>query len=126
MPVEIHIFDRLEDEFETYPKGHILIEQGATKHPMYAVIKGEVSVEVEGKFLHAVGKGGIVGEMALIDPAPASATVMVTTDEATVVPVDEGRFQFLVQQTPFFAVQVMRLLVERLREATALGAHYLK
>jgi len=31
------------------------------------------------------------------------------------VAIDEKRFQYLVQQTPFFATQVMRVLAERLR-----------
>jgi CRP-like cAMP-binding protein len=31
------------------------------------------------------------------------------------VAIDERRFNFLVQQTPFFALQVMRIMSERLR-----------
>jgi CRP-like cAMP-binding protein len=36
------------------------------------------------------------------------------------VPIDQKRFQFLVQQTPYFAIEVMRVLVERLRRADRL------
>jgi len=33
-----------------------------------------------------------------------------------VVVVNEKRFLFLVQQTPFFAIEVMRILVARIRK----------
>lgn len=59
-----------------------------------------------------------MGELALIDKAPRSGTAVVAS-EATVVPVDERRFLFLVQQTPFFALNVMRVMADRLRSRTA-------
>ena len=34
---------------------------------------------------------------------------------STVIPVDERRFLFMVQQTPFFALRVMRVLTARVR-----------
>jgi len=40
---------------------------------------------------------------------------VVATSDCEFVAVDEKRFQFLVQQTPFFATQVMRVMAERLR-----------
>ena len=123
MAVEIHIFDKLETE--SFAAGQDLITQGQASGFMYAIVEGTVEVMVDEKRLHDVGPGGIVGEMALIDSAGSrSATVRAKTD-VKAVPVDEARFKFLVEQTPFFALQVMRVLVERLREATALGANYL-
>jgi len=35
------------------------------------------------------------------------------------VPIGERRFTFLVQQTPFFAIQVMRIMADRLRRLMA-------
>jgi CRP/FNR family transcriptional regulator, cyclic AMP receptor protein len=52
--------------------------------------------------------------MALIDHAERSATAVVTID-SEIIPIDEKRFLFLVQQTPFFALDVMRVLAHRLR-----------
>ena len=34
---------------------------------------------------------------------------------AKLVPVDKRRFMFMIQQTPFFALQVMQLMAERIR-----------
>jgi CRP-like cAMP-binding protein len=52
--------------------------------------------------------------MALVDSAPRSAAAIAVTD-ATVVPISEKQFLFLVSQTPFFALNVMRVLARRLR-----------
>jgi CRP/FNR family cyclic AMP-dependent transcriptional regulator len=51
---------------------------------------------------------------ALIDPAPRSATAVAAT-KVTQVPVGEKQFLFLVSRTPYFALNVMRLLARRLR-----------
>jgi CRP-like cAMP-binding protein len=52
--------------------------------------------------------------MALIDHAARSATAIAKTD-CEVVPVDERRFLFLVQEHPLFAQHVMRVMANRLR-----------
>ncbi len=57
---------------------------------------------------------GIFGEMALIDDSPRSATAIALTD-VTLAPIKENQFLFLVQNTPFFALSVMRVLAHRLR-----------
>ncbi|HEU5100134.1 MAG TPA: Crp/Fnr family transcriptional regulator [Roseiflexaceae bacterium] len=67
------------------------------------------------------GPGGIVGEMALIDDRPRSATAVAATD-CRLVPIDERRFTFLVQQTPMFALAVMRVMAERLRRRLGEGS----
>jgi len=56
----------------------------------------------------------IFGEMALIDNEPRSATALAITD-VELVPISEKQFLFLVSQTPYFALKVMRILAQRLR-----------
>jgi CRP/FNR family transcriptional regulator, cyclic AMP receptor protein len=123
MTTEITIFDR-ETDFETIRAGNTIIAPGDPTGYMYVIIEGEVEVYFEDKFLHVVGRGGCVGEMALIDSQPRTGTVKAKTD-CKLVRVDENRFKFMVQQHPFFALQVMKILVGRLREATAMGIQYL-
>ena len=57
------------------------------------------------------------GEMALIDREPRSATAIAETDCELVV-IDKRRFWFLVQETPYFAEIVMRVMADRLRRNT--------
>jgi CRP-like cAMP-binding protein len=71
---------------------------------------------MNGVVLEAVGPGGILGELALIDASPRSATATATTT-ARVVPVDEERFTYLVNEHPTFALQVMSVMADRLRRA---------
>jgi CRP-like cAMP-binding protein len=51
----------------------------------------------------------------LIDTSPRSATVQAVTN-CTLVPLDETRFKVQVHHTPFFAIQVMRVMADRLRK----------
>ena len=56
--------------------------------------------------------------MALIEHAPRTATATAKTDCA-LVPISEKRFTFMVQQTPHFALQIMKVMAERLRRMDA-------
>jgi CRP/FNR family transcriptional regulator, cyclic AMP receptor protein len=67
-----------------------------------------------------VSAGGIVGEMAMVDGSQRSATVR-AIKPSTVIPIDERRFLFMVQQTPFFALRLMRVMAERLRAMNELA-----
>lgn len=97
-----------------FPAGSTVLEAGGTGRIMYVVQEGTLDVHVGGHRVATAGPGEIVGELALIDDGPRSAAVVARTDCA-LVPVDEKRFLFLVQQTPYFALQVMRVLADRLR-----------
>ena len=83
---------------------------------MFVLATGSAEVIVNNRVVEELQHGNIVGELGIVSPGPRSATVVATTD-CEFVAVDEKRFQFLVQQTPFFATQVMRVLAERLRAA---------
>jgi len=109
----LSMFQNAED-FETYSPGHIIFKRGEPGTVMYVVKRGEVELQIENKPFTTVGPGGIVGEMALIDNEPRSLTAMAKT-ECQLVPIDQKRFSFLVQQTPFFAIEVMKIMAERLR-----------
>jgi CRP-like cAMP-binding protein len=65
-----------------------------------------------------LGEDEIFGEMALVDKSVRSGTARAKTN-CKVVPIDEKQFEFLVQQTPLFAIKVMRVMAERLRRVTA-------
>ena len=71
------------------------------------------------RLLDTLPERSIFGEMALIDPGARSATAVAATD-AAVVPISEKQFLFLVSRTPYFALNVMRVLVRRLRTSNLL------
>ncbi len=99
---------------DTIPAKQNIFEEGDQGGCMYIVKEGVVDLMYKGKLLATIEKGGIFGEMALIDFLPRSATAVAKSD-CVLVPVDEKHFSRLVQETPAFALQVMRVLVQRLR-----------
>lgn len=97
-----------------FEAGQTVFAQGQPGDVMYAVIEGQVEIVKDGKVLESIGPGGIFGEMALIDPEPRSAAAIARTD-CRLTTINARRFLQLVQQTPYFSLDVMRLLVLRLR-----------
>ena len=77
---------------------------------------GEVEIRLGNRVLETLPQYSIFGEMALIDNAPRSATAIAAGD-AKLVPVSEKRFLFLISNTPYFALNVMRIMARRLRAA---------
>lgn len=56
--------------------GTTLIEQGQNMTHMSIIASGEAVVMVDGTQVGTVGPGDVVGELSLIDDAPATATVL--------------------------------------------------
>lgn len=97
-----------------YPAGSVVFREGERADCMYVVLDGTVDIIVGGEVIETAGRGALLGEMALIDQSPRSAAVVVRT-ACRLVGIDQRRFQFLLQQTPNFAIHVMQVLVARLR-----------
>lgn len=98
--------------------GDFVFKTGEPGNVMYVVMDGEVNILEGPILLESAGPGSIIGELALIDDEPRSATVVAKTD-CRLVPVDRRRFEFMVQETPFFALTVMKVLADRLRRTNA-------
>ena len=101
--------------------GQPLFTEGEDGHQMFVLTTGTAEVIVNNRVVETLQHGNIVGEMGIVSPGQRSATVVATTD-CDFVAIDEKRFLYLVQQTPYFATQVMRVLAERLRAANQLVA----
>jgi len=112
---EIHLFRHARDVVETQP-GLVLFREGEVGQAMFAILDGEVQLSIEGRVIDTLGPGSIVGEMSLVDHSPRSATATAST-VGRVARVDEREFTFLVQEHPTFALEVMKVLVERIRRA---------
>ena len=101
------------------PEGEPLFREGDDGHLMYVLTGGTAEVIINNRVVETLQHGNIVGEMSLVSPGLRSSTVVAKTD-CQFVAIDEKRFQYLVQQAPFFATQVMRVLAERLRNTNKL------
>ena len=82
---------------------------------MYVVLEGEIDLRIGTNIVETLGPGEPFGEMALIDQAPRVATAVAKTRcKLAVIP--ERRFLFLIQRDPQFALQIMKVMADRLRK----------
>jgi len=111
--MKINLFAN-DTDYVSYSAGQAVFKEGDLGEQMFAVIEGSVDILIRGKVMETIEAGGVFGEMALIEQRPRIASAVVQTT-AKLVPIDRRRFEFLVQQSPFFALQIMTIMAERLR-----------
>lgn len=120
MSATINLFRNTSDR-KQYEDGQTIFSAGQPGDAMYVVLSGEVEVRQGDYTLARVGPGQPIGEMALIDDSPRSATA-IARGSCELAVIDQKRFLYMVQETPQFALTVMRVLVERLRQTQQLTA----
>lgn len=112
--IDFSLIVRSGVETRSFNQGDTIFKEGDAASELFVIQSGSVEIRHGNRMLDTLSGNNIFGEMALIDGAPRSATAIAATD-VTVVPVTEKQFLFLVSQTPFFALMVMRVLARRLR-----------
>ena len=106
-----------EKDVRSIEAGQAIFTEGQAGDVMYAGVEGEVNIVLNGQVLETIGEGGIFGELALLDERPRSASAIANTN-CKVAVIDLKRFSVLIQQTPYFALDVMRVMAERLRRTS--------
>jgi CRP/FNR family cyclic AMP-dependent transcriptional regulator len=101
-----------------FAAGATIFAAGERADQMYIVQEGQVECFAGDRLINTVGPGGILGEMALINHQPRSATARAKSD-VELKALDEARFLDSVKTNPYFALEVMRTLADRLRRQTA-------
>jgi CRP/FNR family cyclic AMP-dependent transcriptional regulator len=98
----------------TLPAGHVLIREGTIGHEFIIIAEGDALVEVERSVapLALIGPGGFVGEMALLDHEPRSATVTAITPVSILVSSDQ-EFVDLLRAAPSISEKITRTARER-------------
>jgi CRP/FNR family cyclic AMP-dependent transcriptional regulator len=99
---------------QTFAAGETVFEEGELGDIMYVVLKGQVEIRVGEKSLEIAGPGTVIGEMALIDLRPRSATVIAQGD-CTLAAIDDKQFLSLIVRRPQFALSMLEIMANRLR-----------
>ena len=118
-PIDFGILAGAGAPVRNFKAGEVIFQVGDLAEELFIVKSGKVEIRLGNRLLETVPELSIFGEMALVDHSPRSATVVALTD-ATIVPVGEKQFLFLVSQTPHFALNVMRVLAQRLRTSNTI------
>lgn len=104
---------RLTDDVDL-PAGHVLMREGGSGNEFYIIISGNVEITREGQVLGTLGPGDFLGEIALIDHRPRSATARaITPVRAEVLGIRE--FNSLLDANPEVSRAVMAALARRVR-----------
>ncbi len=105
----------LDDRPRSYAAGQVIFEDCEPAAEMFIVREGTVTLKKGGHIIEQLGPGEVFGEMALVDPAPRSATAVAGAGCVLAV-VNEKIFAQLVQKVPGFALELARLMARRLRK----------
>lgn len=98
----------------TLQSEELIIEQNTTGTELYIIAEGSVDVFIQGlenaRGLVMLGKGQVIGEMALIDQGYRSASVKATAEGATLYVLESQSFYDLCHQNYHIGFIVMRNL----------------
>jgi CRP-like cAMP-binding protein len=100
-------------------RGELLFKVGEQSDGMYLIRKGKIRVYLDkgGTEIHlaTIGAGSMLGEMALFDKKPRSASAR-AVDEVEVTKISNDEFSKIMTQIPKWFVTLMATLSSRLRD----------
>jgi len=102
----------MSDEVQL-PAGAVVVDQGDPGTDCYAIVEGTASVYVRGEYVASSGPGSMVGEMALVDHRPRTATVVADTP-LDLLRFDSHAFRTLLDEMPKASEHILSELRTRL------------
>lgn len=118
---ELERLGMLADEVDL-KAGRVLMRQGERGDQMFVIIDGSADVERDGTVVAQRGAGAILGEIALVDDGPRTATVTLTSDARLLV-VGHRDFHSLMNEFPEVRLRILETLARRVRQSEPEGLH---
>jgi CRP-like cAMP-binding protein len=113
-PVDtIKIFENHPDR--SFKAGEVIFEDGTRGEVMYGVIEGEVDMYVRGQLLETISPGDVFGVGSLLHDDRLRESTAIARTDCKLAYLDKSHFLFAVQQTPMFAIEIMRSYSDRFR-----------
>lgn len=104
---------RLADEVDL-PAGRELMREGDRGREFMLVLDGQVRIHRGGRQLTTLGPGDFLGEIALLDGGPRSATATADTPVRVLV-LARSEFLTLIDEFPDIRTAVLEALAQRVR-----------
>ena len=98
-----------------YPSGSVLVREGDPGNSLGIIVDGSVEVRTGERVIARMGEGDFFGEIALLDGAPRTASVIAVGD-VVLLTLTSADFEALLT-IPYVARTALRSLAERVREA---------
>jgi len=108
---------QIADEMSFEP-GDAIMSEGEIGESMYLIVAGKVRVEKGDQLVVELGEKECVGEMAILDSEPRSATVR-CTEPVAALKIEREDFYDLMNEKMEIALGIIKVLTRRLRETTA-------
>jgi CRP-like cAMP-binding protein len=102
------------------PAGTVLTKEGKIGHEFIIVIEGEIEVRKGDHVIATRGPGDYVGEIALLDQRPRTATVIAKTPVVIEV-IGQREFRTLLAEAPGLSSDIMSTMAQRLAELDQSG-----
>lgn len=100
-----------------FQAGDFIFKQGDPGKLMYFIRNGTVDILYGEELVETLGPDDFFGEMALIDDQPRSANAVART-ACELETITSGRLLFRIQEMPYFAIKVMKVMAQRIRDTT--------
>jgi CRP-like cAMP-binding protein len=100
------------------PAGTVLCRQGSIGREAFIVVSGEAAVTIDRVRVAYLGRGAFVGEMAVLDGASRTATVMALSDMKVLV-LSSCELEVVLADIPRVARRMLATMSTRLRIANA-------
>jgi CRP-like cAMP-binding protein len=100
-----------------FEPGDVLITEGELGESLFLIAAGRVRVEKRGVLVIELGERECVGEMAILDSEPRSATVR-ATEPVTALRIEREDFYDLLHEKLEIAQAIIKVLTRRLRRTT--------
>ena len=94
--------------------GHVLTHEGRHEGYFFVVVDGSVGIERGGRAINTLGPGDFLGEIALLDGGPRTATATAVTD-SRLLSLEHQAFDDLLDSSPEIRAAVMEAVGRRLR-----------
>ena len=94
--------------------GQVLTHEGRHEGYFFVVVEGSVGIERGGRTINTLGPGEFLGEIALLDGGPRTATATAVT-ESRLLSLEHQAFDDLMDSSPSIRTAVMEAVGERLR-----------
>jgi len=105
-------------ERRVYALGMTIFCEGDYGDALYIIAQGTVNIVRDGAVLNSIDAGRCIGEIAIIDGTTRTATASCAT-EVTAYRLSADRFRSIIAENGVVALGVMRVLAQRMRDATA-------
>ena len=114
------------EDVEKYRANTVIFAERDPADLMYVVLSGEVELTLGSEPLGIEGKGGMIGEMAMIYPAGTRSATATTLSKVKLAKLNRDQFRSLVDENTDFALHVMGVLANRLIVANSFIAQLSK